>query len=238
MSAHSRESDHLEMDTDNETLNQLSTLVSGRLMPSHVSDDQWSGLIETSMTHGLGPMLFWSLKSSGFNPVSMDGGQAITESYYQSAVFEVLYEDSIRTITQALSSAGIPVILLKGAVLARTVYPQSGLRPIGDLDFLVPYAQVEAALDVLLNLGYKFDGKVIFRPATPDKMWDMIINQAVVLGWTGAVLRALQRTVDFFATPVPEMIFEQLAARRPAHEDPLLMFKKQMPGYRWGRVKE
>ena len=48
----------------------------------------------------------------------------------------------------------IPVILLKGAALAATLYPSIGLRPMGDLDLLVPEERLAEAVARLKALGY------------------------------------------------------------------------------------
>jgi len=327
------------------TLHQLSALVSGRLAPGDVPAGQWRALTDSALDHGLGPMLLCSVKCSGMRSVPSEDRQTLAASAHQTAASDILFEESLRSITRALASARIPAIWLKGAALARTVYPQSSLRPMGDLDVLVPHAQRPAALDVLRGLGYTFDAHTTFRPDSPDKIdeaylkhlafhhdvlvgggagavvvelhfglwahhhgnrllslahmawfwehtrsfypdaqtpftclspeahllylavhnilqhgepqaylmrdldvhllitrehpdWNLIIDQAVVLGWTGAVARALERAVEYFASPVPERILEQLALRRPAHEDPSLLLQKQAPGYRWECVQE
>jgi hypothetical protein len=70
----------------------------------------------------------------------------------------------------------------------------------------------------------------------PD--WDMIIDQAVVLGWTYAVARALERAIEFFETPVPKTVLEQLALRRPSYENPSFILQRQAPRSRWECAQE
>jgi hypothetical protein len=55
----------------------------------------------------------------------------------------------------ALTGAGIPVILLKGAALGRTVYRSLPRRPMLDLDLLVPQNQLAAAREVVLASGWQ-----------------------------------------------------------------------------------
>ncbi len=45
---------------------------------------------------------------------------------------------------------------IKGIALANTLYSQPFLRPMGDLDVLVPYDQRESTLQVVERLGYHF----------------------------------------------------------------------------------
>jgi hypothetical protein len=63
----------------------------------------------------------------------------------------------------ALAAAGIPVILLKGASLATTVYENSALRPIGDVDILVPPDRAVAALHLLGDRGWHPPRRVGWR---------------------------------------------------------------------------
>ena len=55
----------------------------------------------------------------------------------------------------ALTAAGIPVVLLKGAALGRTVYRSLPRRPMLDLDMLVPEDQVGTARAAVLAAGWQ-----------------------------------------------------------------------------------
>jgi hypothetical protein len=55
----------------------------------------------------------------------------------------------------ALEAARVPVVLLKGAALGRTVYRSLAERSMGDLDLLVPAAQREEALAAALADGWQ-----------------------------------------------------------------------------------
>jgi hypothetical protein len=57
--------------------------------------------------------------------------------------------------TAALRAAGVPTLVLKGAHLAYTMYGDPGLRPMSDVDLLVPAADGERAEVVLHALGYE-----------------------------------------------------------------------------------
>ena len=57
----------------------------------------------------------------------------------------------LATISEYLAAADIPVLIIKGAALAHTVYPHPYLRPMDDGDILVPRHHAEAAIDVLCD---------------------------------------------------------------------------------------
>jgi hypothetical protein len=54
----------------------------------------------------------------------------------------------------AFDDAGIPVLLLKGAALGRTVYGSIPRRPMLDIDLLVPAERVSEARQISLSLGW------------------------------------------------------------------------------------
>jgi len=63
-------------------------------------------------------------------------------------------------IVQALERAAIPTLLLKGAAFVADTRLDAGMRPMNDIDVLVPTARAPAAIDVLLEMGLVPVGEV------------------------------------------------------------------------------
>lgn len=59
-----------------------------------------------------------------------------------------------RDLATAFGSAGIPVMLLKGASLALEYYRDAGARPMGDLDLAVPVASARRAVELMIGCGW------------------------------------------------------------------------------------
>jgi hypothetical protein len=59
----------------------------------------------------------------------------------------------MKTFLEALEEAGIPTLVLKGAGIVAGSRLDSGMRPMKDLDVLVPTHQTKAAVDVLVRRG-------------------------------------------------------------------------------------
>ncbi len=55
---------------------------------------------------------------------------------------------------RSLTAAGVPFIVLKGAALATTVYPDPVLRPMSDIDLWVPDDRIGDALDAMTAVGF------------------------------------------------------------------------------------
>lgn len=87
--------------------------------------------------------------------------QALREHLRRASMIRLfrqgLLEERLEEGAAALARAGIPVVLLKGAALARTVYPGFHARPMGDLDLLVPGSRSAEVLEILRALGWRSD---------------------------------------------------------------------------------
>ncbi len=63
--------------------------------------------------------------------------------------------EQTRPILDGFLSAGIPVMALKGAPLGLLYYGNPALRPMADVDLVVPPAHVDTAVAILAELGYR-----------------------------------------------------------------------------------
>jgi len=75
---------------------------------------------------------------------------------YLTAAHNILIYKELGRALQSLGDAGVPVILLKGAALAKTIYPSIADRPMGDVDLLVYPADRDRARAALEAVGYRF----------------------------------------------------------------------------------
>ena len=78
----------------------------------------------------------------------------------QAAVTEfrmALTESALAEVLRRLGTEGIPVMLLKGAALATTVYGSFLKRPMGDFDVLVRAADAERAWRIMRAEGWRLE---------------------------------------------------------------------------------
>jgi hypothetical protein len=119
-----------------------------------LDDDDWSVLMRMVSQHRLGPMLHWQLKRGQSHldiPVKIRS--VLAQSFSKSTLRSLTLQCEMLKIHNILTRENIPYIALKGAYLAYHAYPQAGLRPLRDLDVLVPKEQVLAAYKVLIEAG-------------------------------------------------------------------------------------
>jgi hypothetical protein len=77
--------------------------------------------------------------------------------YYAQGARNAALLAALREVLTAFAQRAIPVLVLKGAALAETVYRNVALRPMRDLDVLVRREYVTDAADVLEYLGFAPD---------------------------------------------------------------------------------
>jgi hypothetical protein len=78
-----------------------------------------------------------------------------------TAIHNLRLRHELGKATEALRQSGIPALALKGVVLAYTTYPDPSLRPMADLDLLVPTGKKEKALEALQEVGFQYPDSVL-----------------------------------------------------------------------------
>jgi hypothetical protein len=113
----------------------------------------WDALLPLAERHSLGPLFYAHIQQLGFvlpPPVRLQ---------FQGLFLRHKRANEIRLarlaeILAVLEAQQIPVIVLKGGALAPQIYPAPGLRPMSDLDILVPPEQVFIVQTILRDLGF------------------------------------------------------------------------------------
>jgi hypothetical protein len=141
------------VDFDNPPLRTLAGLVSNRVEPAAVPKAAWPEIIDTARRHGLGPMLFRICKKAGVLD-AVPHPEDLRRAAWAAAARHALLETALLTTGRVLNQADIPAVWLKGIVLARTVYPGPWLRPMSDLDVLIPKEKLTPAVEALNGIGF------------------------------------------------------------------------------------
>jgi hypothetical protein len=104
--------------------------------------------------HRLAPLLFKRLKENEARAcVPTDAWERLRLAYFASADRNRRFYLQLRPLLAGLRTAGIPVIVLKGAYLAEAVYGDVALRPMGDVDLMVRSADLPRAQAILLDMA-------------------------------------------------------------------------------------
>ncbi len=116
----------------------------------------WSLLLEMSRQHRLGGLL-----CEGVRRLELTRGipapvwESLQMGYYSNLAHNLVLFRHGEEIIERSARLGVPVILLKGAALAGTLYRNVALRPMADLDLLVRRSEARAMIDLVGRLGYE-----------------------------------------------------------------------------------
>jgi len=93
------------------------------------------------------PLLFHNLEKHGVaDEVMLRYKGTFRKNWYKN---QLLFAE-LKEVVQLLQNEGIETMVLKGsALLLSKTYPSYGLRPMADLDVLVPASQIAKAIEVL-----------------------------------------------------------------------------------------
>lgn len=115
---------------------------------------EWPVLLPTAQDHGLAPLVYKSLQKLGLlDQAPPDIIAGLRSAYLRSNVANWRAFEQLAGLLDAFDQARIPLILLKGCAVGPTLYEDIALRPMTDLDILVPRADMARAEDLLRALG-------------------------------------------------------------------------------------
>lgn len=121
---------------------------------------QWDSLVDLAEEQGLGPLLHRHLTEVGGEvPVSLLRGLRFLCLRHHQA--NAILMDALGQVLALLESAGLPCLVLKGAALCQTLYPESGLRPMRDIDLLLTWEDAAQAHLLLQKNGFRVSGDVL-----------------------------------------------------------------------------
>ena len=115
----------------------------------------WEAVLGSALRYGVAPLLYQALKPL---QAELSIPEAVWEKlrsiYYSSAARNMRLYSELLKVIEVLNSKGVPVIVLKGAHLAETVYGNIALRPMADVDLLAREEDLVRVHRVLIEEGY------------------------------------------------------------------------------------
>lgn len=120
-----------------------------------LSITDWELLVQLAVKQDLAALLYYRLKNSLPHLHFPETLRHTLQTTYFAAVLQNtrLYNE-LAKIIQALHQEGIPVIVLKGADLAKNVYNNIALRTMSDIDILVRKTDLVTTDEALRKIGY------------------------------------------------------------------------------------
>ncbi len=126
---------------------------------------QWHTIIPLALNHHLLPIAYQSLKKvareSQTDLIPSDIINELRYLYMRIVAQNVRLTESLHQISTILEKVKIPVLSIKGPVLASQAFGSISLRLFSDLDLIIPSKDILQAIDVLEADGFQME-----RPST------------------------------------------------------------------------
>jgi hypothetical protein len=121
------------------------------------NDIDWKLFFELIMHHRVYPTIATKIKKIGPDLIPLNVIQTITSSYKKNTFKMLHLSGEMEQLSKIFEESKIHLIFLKGPILAKELYGDVSLRTCGDLDVLIPIKDLEAADQLLVNMGYVKD---------------------------------------------------------------------------------
>jgi hypothetical protein len=119
-------------------------------------DLNWTLFISLVTHHRLFSYIYMRLKK--VDVMVPDHVMKTLESLYKQSIYKMLHlTGEMLSLHKLFVKETIPLIILKGPVLAQDLYGDISLRTCSDLDVLIPLCKLQQAEEVLKNQGYVKD---------------------------------------------------------------------------------
>jgi hypothetical protein len=166
---------------------RVSPATSGEAAPALDPEPDWERLVELALRSGLGPLLHRGLTAGVpgaggtlLDRLSVETRQRLLRHAQLQAVGSALRQTALDQILERFEQAGIPTILYKGAAYVEQIYPEPALRPMSDVDLIVPGSRAAEATACLEELGYRVGlplgtfGMPYESSLTPPQHWPAV----------------------------------------------------------------
>ncbi len=128
-----------------------------RLAKACIDFTAWDDLAQQAEAHGMAPLLLRQLSAAAID-LPNDFLRRLRLLALRHRQTNTLLTKALGNILSLLEAEGFKVLVLKGAALCHTLYPEPGLRPMRDIDLLLPWDQALAAHALLQRHGFKDRG--------------------------------------------------------------------------------
>jgi hypothetical protein len=128
-----------------------------QLLQSLAKIDNWDKACTKLIKKGVAP-LFLEIVNSTVElqqAIPAEVRAKLQQAYLMTVSRSMVLFDAFREIAAALNDRGIKAVALKGIYLAEQLYPKIGMRQFSDIDLLFRQEDVEVALEVFGELGYR-----------------------------------------------------------------------------------
>jgi len=135
------------LDLDGPTLNHTREILEQPLA--------WDAVVFFAWFHSVAPLLYRHLKRlDGSSRIPIEVRRKLLQLFHRVGFRNCQYSKALQDLLDAFAEASIPVIVVKGISLVELIYGGLSLRPLIDLNLLIPEKERDRARDLLLRKEY------------------------------------------------------------------------------------
>lgn len=115
----------------------------------------WDAVVFFAWFHSVAPLLHRHLKRfDGSGRIPQEVRKKLLQLFHRVGFRNRRYSSALQEVLDVLADSGVPVIVVKGISLAELIYGSLSLRPLIDLNLLIPEADRVKGRDLLLRKGF------------------------------------------------------------------------------------
>lgn len=140
------------------------------------SSFDWAALIDLAKENGVSQMLYTLVMAQGL--ASPDAISERLRSIHLSGVVDgARRHHQFDKILEALTTAGVIVIPVKGAWLSESVYPNIAMRGMSDIDLWIQKEDVLRSIEAMESIGYEVSRSNSERP---QELQDALLGETLL----------------------------------------------------------
>lgn len=117
------------------------------------SFNSWQALVTEAENNAVAPLIYHNLSASGID-IPRDVKRQLYALVQRHRWANDARAKALAEIVEACEQESIQLVILKGAYLAHSIYPDPALRTMSDIDLLAPPDQAVEVIRILRELGY------------------------------------------------------------------------------------
>jgi len=120
----------------------------------NLTEKDWSKLLTNAQQHSILPLLYHHLTQNKEIHVPTNILEKLKQAYLRNSLRNTQIYYELSNIINKANDDNIPIIVLKGADIAVSLYPSIALRPMKDFDLFIKIEDIQKVHDILIQLGW------------------------------------------------------------------------------------
>lgn len=150
----------------------------------------WNEMMEECRQHQISSLIYSGISKQYIKNIDEEILEKWKKETFMSGIYQINHIKQVSKVFEVLNKNNIQLVALKGLVV-RDLYPRSELRTMGDADILIRKEDFEKVNNILIDMGYKEEGKNAFHVEYGNG------NSHIEVHWTLANEQMFNGIVEF-----------------------------------------